>query len=125
MKCDQSSLPSRVSIFLAALAGLGLLAAGPSSARGDDRTTAPRAANDAAASARAAAIAQTVTIERDSFGVPHVYGPTDASCVFGFIYAQAEDYFWQIEDSYLPFAGPGGRGLRREVAARRPGQPGA
>ena len=27
--------------------------------------------------------------------------PTDASCVFGFIYAQAEDYFWQIEDSYL------------------------
>ena len=33
--------------------------------------------------------------------MPHVYGPTDASCVFGFIYAQAEDYFWQIEDSYL------------------------
>ena len=42
-----------------------------------------------------------MTIQRDSFGVPHVYGPTDASCVFGFIYAQAEDYFWQIEDSYL------------------------
>lgn len=101
MKCDQSSLPSRVSIFLVALAGLGLLAAGPASARGDDRAAAPRAANDAAASTRAAAIAQTVTIERDSFGVPHVSGPTDASCVFGFIYAQAEDYFWQIEDSYL------------------------
>ena len=25
----------------------------------------------------------------------------DASCVFGFIYAQAEDYFWQIEDNYI------------------------
>ena len=46
-------------------------------------------------------MAKTVTIRRDTFGVPHVYGPTDASCVFGFIYAQAEDYFWQIEDSYL------------------------
>ena len=29
-----------------------------------------------------------------------VYGPTGAACVFGFIYAQAEDYFWQTEDSY-------------------------
>src|SRR6516162_3160060 len=48
-----------------------------------------------------ATLAKTVTIYRDTFGVPHVYGPTDASCVFGFIYAQAEDYFWQIEDSYL------------------------
>ena len=51
--------------------------------------------------ARAAALAQKVTIHRDKFGVPHVYGPTDAACVFGFIFAQAEDYFWQVEDSYL------------------------
>jgi len=46
-------------------------------------------------------IARSVTIYRDNYGVPHVYGPTDASCVFGYIYAQAEDNFWQIEDSYL------------------------
>lgn len=51
--------------------------------------------------ARMTKMASTVTIHRDSFGVPHVYGPTDASCIFGFIYAQAEDYFWQIEDNYL------------------------
>src|SRR4029077_2940811 len=51
--------------------------------------------------AKAATAAKAVTIHRDTFGVPHVYGPTDASCVFGFVYAQAEDYFWQIEDSYL------------------------
>jgi penicillin amidase len=42
-----------------------------------------------------------VTIYRDTYGVPHIYGPTDASCVFGYAYAQAEDNFWQVEDSYL------------------------
>lgn len=47
------------------------------------------------------AIARSVTIYRDTYGVPHVYGPTDASCVFGYIYAQAEDNFWQIEDNYI------------------------
>jgi acyl-homoserine lactone acylase PvdQ len=51
--------------------------------------------------ARAAALAKSVTIQRDTFGVPHVYGPTDAACVFGYIYAQAEDYFWQVEDTYI------------------------
>ena len=43
----------------------------------------------------------SVTIYRDTYGVPHIYGPTDASCVFGFAYAQAEDNFWQVEDSYI------------------------
>ena len=51
--------------------------------------------------AKAEKIARSVTIYRDSYGVPHIYGPTDASCVFGYIYAQAEDNFWQIEDSYI------------------------
>ena len=60
-----------------------------------------REAADTSTEAKAAAVARTVNIYRDSFGVPHVYGPTDASCAFGFIYAQAEDYFWQIEDNYL------------------------
>src|SRR5437016_3084543 len=46
-------------------------------------------------------IAQSVTIYRDNYGVPHVYGPTDASCAFGYMYAAAEDNFWQIEDSYI------------------------
>lgn len=45
--------------------------------------------------------AHSVTIYRDTYGVPHVFGPTDASCVFGYAYAQAEDNFWQIEDSYI------------------------
>ncbi len=50
-------------------------------------------------------IARQVTIYRDKWGVPHVYGPTDASVIFGFIYAQAEDNFWQIEDSYTQALG--------------------
>src|SRR5450631_2943824 len=48
-----------------------------------------------------AEIARSVTIYRDTYGVPHIYGPTDASCVFGYAYAQAEDNFWQVEDSYI------------------------
>src|SRR5271168_3506125 len=51
--------------------------------------------------AQPALIAKSITIYRDNYGVPHVYGPTDASCIFGYIYAQAEDNFWQIEDSYI------------------------
>jgi acyl-homoserine lactone acylase PvdQ len=81
-------------IALITLSGFGLILAGPAPARAEDATT-------AGALARGSALAKTVTIHRDTFGVPHVFGPTDASCVFGFIYAQAEDYFWQIEDSYL------------------------
>lgn len=50
-------------------------------------------------------IAASVTIYRDNWGVPHVYGPTDASVIFGFIYAQAEDNFWQIEDGYIQALG--------------------
>jgi acyl-homoserine-lactone acylase len=50
-------------------------------------------------------LAQSVTIYRDNWGVPHVYGPTDASVMFGFIYAQCEDNFWQVEDSYIQALG--------------------
>lgn len=51
--------------------------------------------------AQAEKLARTVSIYRDQYGVPHVYGPTDASCVFGYLYAQAEDNFWQVEDNYI------------------------
>ena len=47
------------------------------------------------------AVARSVTIYRDSYGVPHVFGPTDASVVFGYLYAQAEDNFRQVEDNYI------------------------
>ena len=44
--------------------------------------------------------AATVTIMRDDYGVPHIYGKTDADAVFGLMYAQAEDDFPRIERNY-------------------------
>src|SRR5687768_1654194 len=49
----------------------------------------------------AATLARTVTIYRDTYGVPHVFGRTDASTVFGFAYAQAEDNFWRVEENFI------------------------
>lgn len=49
--------------------------------------------------------AAATTIYRDQWGVPHVYGPTDASVIFAYMYAQAEDNFWQIEDSVIQAIG--------------------
>ncbi|HKE92563.1 MAG TPA: penicillin acylase family protein, partial [Gemmatimonadales bacterium] len=46
-------------------------------------------------------LASHVTIYRDSYGIPHVFGETDAATMFGFAYAQAEDNFWRIEDNYI------------------------
>lgn len=46
-------------------------------------------------------LARAVTIHRDEYGVPHIFGETDESTIFGFGYAQAEDFFWQVEDAYI------------------------
>src|SRR5687767_9322294 len=48
-----------------------------------------------------ALLAKMVTIYRDVYGVPHVFGKTDASTVFGFAYAQAEDNFWRVEENFI------------------------
>lgn len=45
--------------------------------------------------------AKDVTIIRDDWGIPHVYGKTDADAVFGVMYAQAEDDFNRVEVNYL------------------------
>jgi acyl-homoserine lactone acylase PvdQ len=45
--------------------------------------------------------AANVTITRDTWGIAHVKGKTDADAVFGAIYAQAEDDFNRIETNYL------------------------
>lgn len=42
-----------------------------------------------------------VTIARDEWGVPHIFGESDAAVAFGLGYAQAEDDLWQIEEDYL------------------------
>ena len=45
--------------------------------------------------------AQGVTIIRDDWGVPHIYGKTDADVVFGLMYAQAEDDFNRVETNFI------------------------
>lgn len=55
--------------------------------------------------------AQRVTIIRDNWGIPHVYGKTDADAVFGLLYAQCEDDFKRVEANYIEKLG-----RRAEVA---------
>ncbi|MEO6720055.1 MAG: penicillin acylase family protein, partial [Ferruginibacter sp.] len=45
--------------------------------------------------------AARVTIIRDNWGVPHVYGKTDADAVFGLMYAQCEESFERLERNYV------------------------
>jgi acyl-homoserine-lactone acylase len=42
-----------------------------------------------------------VTMIRDNWGIPHVYGKTDADAVFGLLYAQCEDDFKRVEMNYI------------------------
>jgi penicillin amidase len=68
-------------------------------------------------------LAAVVTIHRDEWGVPHIEGPTDASVSFGFAYAQAQDYFWQVEDTYVAGIGRyaelyGNAGLDKDLLNR-------
>jgi acyl-homoserine-lactone acylase len=49
--------------------------------------------------------AQSVTITRDDWGIPHISGKTDAEAVFGLLYAQAEDDFNRVETNYFDALG--------------------
>jgi acyl-homoserine-lactone acylase len=49
--------------------------------------------------------AERVTIIRDNWGVPHIYGKTDADAVFGLMYAQCEENFQRVEENTLEMMG--------------------
>ena len=92
--------------FTPALLGLLLIgAAGPSFGVAPKKTPVTAASAQAAPSAetvaRWKAAAERVTIMRDKWGIPHVFGRTDADTVFGTLYAQAEDDFNRIELNYI------------------------
>jgi penicillin amidase/acyl-homoserine-lactone acylase len=55
-----------------------------------------------------------VTIRRDRWGVPHVYGKTDADAAFGLAYAQGEDA-WPLMRGTLRF----NRGIAAETDGRK------
>ena len=68
-------------------------------------------------------LAEQVTIHRDTFGVPHIFGKTDAAVVFGLAYAQCEDNFWQLETDYINALGraaelDGEKALARDLTFR-------
>jgi acyl-homoserine-lactone acylase len=49
--------------------------------------------------------AQRVTIIRDNWGIPHIYGKSDADAVFGLLYAQCEDDFQRVELNFITMLG--------------------
>jgi acyl-homoserine-lactone acylase len=61
----------------------------------------PAAGFSAAELARMKAGAARVTILRDKWGIPHVFGKSDADAVFGMVFAQAEDDFNRVELNYI------------------------
>ncbi|MGZ8491040.1 MAG: penicillin acylase family protein [Gemmatirosa sp.] len=81
---------------LAVLAASAVLAPLTSTAGAQDR-----AQDRTQDRARQQARAQRVTIVRDTWGVPHVYGKSDADAVFGLVYAQAEDDFHRVETNFI------------------------
>ncbi|MEO1980346.1 MAG: penicillin acylase family protein [Fuerstiella sp.] len=64
-----------------------------------------------------------VRIDRDEWGVAHIHGRTHADAFFGMGYAQAEDYFWQLEDTCIRSLGRysevvGEDGIRSDILNR-------
>ena len=57
---------------------------------------------------------QDVEIIRDGFGVPHIYGKTDADTAYGLAWAHAEDDFETIQKAYLA-----GNGLLSKNSGRK------
>src|ERR1700704_589093 len=49
--------------------------------------------------------ARQVNIVRDKWGIPHIYGKTDATAVFGLMYAECEEDFSRVEKNYLEMLG--------------------
>jgi len=59
-----------------------------------------------AARGRVSAIGpEHVTLYRDSYGVPHIYGDTPDAAMYAFGYAQAQDHLQQMRQDYLMAAG--------------------
>jgi acyl-homoserine-lactone acylase len=49
--------------------------------------------------------ARDVSIISDKWGIPHIYGKTDAAAVFGLMYAECQTDFSRVEKNYLEMLG--------------------
>lgn len=61
--------------------------------------------------------AERVTIIRDNWGVPHIYGRTDADVAYGLAWANCEDDFHTVQENLLPAKNLLGRVKGKEGAA--------
>jgi acyl-homoserine-lactone acylase len=59
---------------------------------------------------------ENISIARDSFGIPHIFGKTDAEVAYGLAWASAEDAFPILEDLYIFSKGMSGRARSIEGA---------
>ncbi len=84
-----------------ALLGAPAPAAADGAADGAAAAALARPSHSAADMARWKKTAGRVTIMRDKWGIPHVFGKRDADAVFGLLYAQAEDDFNRVELNYI------------------------
>ena len=57
---------------------------------------------------------ENITIARDSFGVPHIFGSTDADAAYGLAWAHSEDDFKDIQQNLLAARGMLGRVIGKE-----------
>jgi acyl-homoserine-lactone acylase len=57
---------------------------------------------------------QEIIIARDSFGVPHIFGHTDAEAAYGLAWAHCEDDFKDIQENLLAAKGMLGKVIRKE-----------
>ena len=57
-----------------------------------------------------------ITIARDSFGVPHIFAPTDPEVAYGLAWAHAEDDFTTLQLVVLSGKGKIGNGIGKKGA---------
>ena len=88
-----------VTLLSVALIGCGQDDRNPTENLTETSTPAPLFSDEEIA--RWEASADEVTILRDTWGIAHIYGVTDADTVFGTLYAQAEDDFYRLETNYI------------------------
>jgi acyl-homoserine-lactone acylase len=97
-----SRLIASTAVSLAVLAALPCgAAAAAAAAAGTPAAAAQSGSFSGAELARLQKAARRVTILRDKWGIPHVFGKLDADAVFGMVYAQAEDDFNRVELNYI------------------------
>jgi acyl-homoserine lactone acylase PvdQ len=96
-------------LLLSLLTTLGAGAAGAAGVAGTTgaagASPAHHGTKQAQDSTRYAAESARVTIIRDKWGVPHIYGKTDADVVFGLMYEECAHDFARVEKNYLEVMG--------------------